>query len=111
MAELAGGEVLVEIALYNPASATTVSSISTTLFIGGVSFARTSARGEVYAQSMLCEHHDLWIIRVFEDPCAVNCCGGCREIVWPRKSYWGDGQVKESRRAAISEERLSKKSR
>jgi hypothetical protein len=74
MAELAGGEVLVEIALYNPASATTVSSISTTLFIGGVSFAHTSARGEVYAQSMLFERHDLWIIGVFEDPCAVNCC-------------------------------------
>jgi len=67
MAELLGGEALVEIALYNPASATTVSSISITLFIGGVSFAHTSTRGEVYAQSRLCGTYDLWITGVFLD--------------------------------------------
>jgi hypothetical protein len=53
MAELRGGKVLVKIALYNPASATTVSRTSIALFMGEFSFARTSARGEVYAQSML----------------------------------------------------------
>src|ERR1700675_1968263 len=46
MAELPGGELLVWIALYNPASATTVSTTSSTLFIGGVSFAQTSARAK-----------------------------------------------------------------
>src|ERR1700730_12027395 len=46
MAEFSGGELLVWIALYNPASATTVSTTSSTLFIGGVSFAQTSARAK-----------------------------------------------------------------
>jgi len=64
MAELPGGETLAGIALYNPASATTVSRTSSTLFMGGVSFAHTSTRGEVYAQSMLRAQQDLWIIVV-----------------------------------------------
>jgi hypothetical protein len=50
MAELPCRGLLIGIALYSPASATTVSRPSTTLFIGGVSFADTSARGEVYAR-------------------------------------------------------------
>jgi hypothetical protein len=50
MAELPCRGLLIGIALYSPASATTVSRHSTTLFIGGVSFAHTSARGEVYAR-------------------------------------------------------------
>jgi len=45
-AELPGGEVFIWIALYNPASAATVSTTSSTLFIGGVSFAQTSARAK-----------------------------------------------------------------
>jgi hypothetical protein len=89
MAELPGGEALVEIALveiaqYKPASATTVSSISITLFIGGVSFAHTSTRGEVYAQSMVCEHHDLWIIVVLRIGALANGWSwGRGEMVWP----------------------------
>jgi hypothetical protein len=50
IAELPCRGLLIGIALYSPASATTVSRPSTTLFIGGVSFAHTSARGEVYAR-------------------------------------------------------------
>jgi hypothetical protein len=64
-AELPDREVLVEIALYSPASATTVSRISSTLFIGGVSLTHTSARGEVYAESMLRKQQGLWITVVF----------------------------------------------
>jgi hypothetical protein len=55
LAELPGGGTLVGIALYKAASAKMVSMTSTTLFIGGVSFAHTSARREVYAQIVLCE--------------------------------------------------------
>ena len=54
--------MLVGIALYNPAIATTISRTSSTLFIGGVSFARTAARGEVYAELTLREQRDLWIM-------------------------------------------------
>ncbi len=54
--------MLVGIALYNPASATTISRTSSTLFIGGVSFARTAARGEVYAELTLHAQRDLWIM-------------------------------------------------
>ena len=72
-AELPDREVLVGIALNNPASATTVSRISSTLFIGGVSFAHTSTRGEVYAESMPREQPGLWISVVLEDVCGVAC--------------------------------------
>src|ERR1035441_2934376 len=61
-AELPGCEMLVGIALYNPASATTVSRTSSTLFIGGVSFAHTSARGRSICPIALRERRDLWII-------------------------------------------------
>ena len=59
--------MLAGIALYNPAMATTISRTSSTLFIGGVSFAHTAARGEVYAESTLREQHDLWIMSFLVD--------------------------------------------
>ena len=40
--------------------------------MGEVSFARTSARAEVYAQSWLCEHQYLWIIFVFLRACTFR---------------------------------------
>src|SRR4030088_1841589 len=49
MAELPGGDVFVWIALYNPASATTVSRTSSTLFIGGGLLCAYFYACEVYA--------------------------------------------------------------
>ena len=83
MAELPGRELLVGIAQYNPASATAVSRTSSTLFIGGVSSAHTSTRGEVYAESMLREPQDLWII--------VVSCGYPFGVSWSRGLPRADG--------------------
>jgi hypothetical protein len=57
-------EWIVKIALYNPARAKAVSRISSSLFIWGSLLAHTSARGEVYAESMLRAQAGLWIIVV-----------------------------------------------
>ncbi len=64
-AALPGLAVLAGIALYNPASATTVSKTSSTLFIGGGLLRANFARCEVYAQLTLLAQQGLWIILDF----------------------------------------------
>jgi len=73
IAESPDRELIVEIALYNPAMAKAISRISRSLFIGGGLLCAYFTRGEVYAESRLREQASLWIIVVSRvAPCDIG---------------------------------------
>ena len=102
MAELRGGETLVKIALYNPASATTVSRTSIALFMGESPLREFLRVAKYMPNRCSLAPRPVDNCRFFEVRAPARTIGAGVVARWPGRSLGanltvGDGQVNESR--------------